>query len=102
MEEEGERGGNGENRELEAKSPADLDLVLTDESAAAHLTLTFSRIADPTLTYVVEATTDLTTWTPIWTSTGSANQPGEVTIADPVELAFANPRRFLRLRVIAP
>ncbi|MBC8009362.1 MAG: hypothetical protein H7067_04610, partial [Burkholderiales bacterium] len=85
-----------------AAAPAELDLVQTDESAAPHLTLAFNRIADPTLAYVVEATSDLVTWVPIWTSTGSANQPGEVVVADPVELAPDRPRRFLRLRVTAP
>jgi hypothetical protein len=83
-------------------APWQMDLVQTEQSTASHLTLSFNRIADPTLNYVVESTADLATWTPIWSSSGAANQPGEVIVADPFELTAESPRRFLRLRVTAP
>jgi len=65
-----------------------------------HSTLTFNRIADSTLTYVVEATDDLTsgTWTTVWSSTGSSNVVGSVTVTDP-ELIANHAHRYLRLRV---
>ncbi len=68
------------------------------------LTFTFPRIADPMLTYRVEAATSLASadWTEIWQSTGSANLSGSVTVTDTVDLSTAAPpRRFLRLRVTA-
>lgn len=68
-----------------------------------RLTLSFPRVADPSLTYTVEATSELTgSWNVIWTSTGMQNAAGPVTVADEVDLAPATPRRFLRLRVTAP
>jgi hypothetical protein len=63
-----------------------------------HLQLTFSRLADPDLTYEVQASADLLTWTDIWSSTGAANLAGSVTVTDPTSLS-GNPRRFVRLRV---
>jgi alpha-L-fucosidase len=65
-----------------------------------RLTLTFDRIADPALTYTVEAadSPDQAVWTAIWTSTGASNTAGSVTIPD-TELISAHPRRFLRLKV---
>jgi hypothetical protein len=64
------------------------------------LTLTFNRIADSSLTYNVEGTNDLTTgiWSSVWSSTGSANVAGPVTVQDTVNIAD-QPQRFLRLRV---
>ena len=68
-----------------------------------HLTLTFQRVADPALLYQVRASNDLGTWEaqPIWSSSGSANQPGTVTVSDtqPVDTSR---RRFLRLEVTLP
>ena len=46
----------------------------------------------------MQASSDLATWTDIWTSTGSANLAGPVTVSDTASLS-ASPRRFLRLRV---
>ena len=69
-------------------------------TSGGFLHLTFNRIADPSLTYRVEASSDLTStaWTEVWQSTGAANTAGPVTVADSVP--FDNtPRRFLRLRV---
>ena len=65
-----------------------------------HLTLTFGRIADPALTYIIEGKDDLssTTWSTIWSSTGASNIAGPVTVTD-TELIANTPKRFLRLRV---
>lgn len=67
-----------------------------------RLAITFSRVADPALTYTVETSDDLLSWTTLAAegnpSTGAANVAGPVTIGDPRDLASA-PRRFLRLRV---
>ena len=64
------------------------------------LTLTYTRIADTTLTYTVECSNDLVTWTAVNTtnnpSTGSMNIAGQVTVTD---TGAVNPRRFLRLKV---
>ena len=63
-----------------------------------RLTLTFTRIADSSLTYTVQATNDLGSWTDIWSSTGAANTTGSITVADTEDIS-ANPKRFLRLKV---
>lgn len=68
------------------------------DGTGTHLTLTFDRIADPALTYTVEASDDLVVWAPIWTSTGAQNVAGAVVATDSEVLAN-HPRRFLRLRV---
>ncbi len=65
------------------------------------LSLTFARIADPALTYAVQATDDLSdasSWTDIWTSVGVENEAGPVSVSDDTAPAGA-PRRFLRLQV---
>ncbi|MCU0793829.1 MAG: hypothetical protein MUE42_13485, partial [Opitutaceae bacterium] len=68
--------------------------------AGPVLRLSFQRIADPTLTYVVEASSSLApaAWATVWSSTGSANVAGPVTVDDTAPLA-TNPLRFLRLRI---
>ncbi len=68
-----------------------------------HLALTFDRVTDPLLTYLVEATDSLSggAWTTIWSSTGEANVAGSVTVADPLSLND-RPSRFLRLVVRQP
>ena len=65
-----------------------------------RLSLVVSRIADPNLLYLVEATATLTaeSWTPIWSSTGEENAEGEATVEDIVTMDEA-PRRFMRLQV---
>lgn len=65
-----------------------------------HLVMAFNRIADPALTYTVEAATSLVppNWSPIWSSTGANNTSGQVEVADPVTTTGA-PVRFLRLSV---
>ena len=65
----------------------------------ARETLTFNRIADPTLTYVVEASSRLSSgYAPIWSSTGADNVAGPVTVTDVVDLD-STPHRYLRLQV---
>jgi hypothetical protein len=61
----------------------------------ARLALTFLR-ARGELTYEVEGSSDLATWTVIATDPGSVGQ--NATVHDTVDL-LAHPRRFLRLRV---
>lgn len=64
-----------------------------------RLQITFTRVADPSLVYTVEATEDLgASWAPLWHSTGVDNLPGPVTVAETETLAGKN-RRFLRLKV---
>lgn len=64
-----------------------------------RMEITFNRIADPTLTYTVEAADDVNgSWSPIWTSSGSSNMAGKVTVQD-TALVQDKPRRFLRLTV---
>ena len=70
--------------------------VLPVAGGGNPLTLTFTRLADPAITYVVEAsdTLDTGSWSSIFTSTGIA---GSVTVTDPGPVV--GNRRFLRLRV---
>lgn len=68
------------------------------QADSGMLRLTFNRIADPLLAYTVQGSSTLAAWDDIWTSTGTANTPGPVTVADPAALS-SFPRRFLRLRV---
>jgi hypothetical protein len=88
-----------------ATNPATPDAgpVLGLSAAPVRLQLTFNRIAAPALTYAVESSDDLATWspTPVWTSTGAQNVAGPVTVTDLADLG-TTPRRFLRLRVSAP
>ena len=73
--------------------------VLGKTADATRLTLTFTRIADSSLTYTVQASNNLTTaLIDIWSSTGAANTAGSVTVPDTDDIS-ANPKRFLRLRV---
>ena len=62
------------------------------------LQLVFERVADPSLVYAVEASSDLVEWTVVWASTGPDNTEGVVIVPDNSSLS-ASPRRFLRLRV---
>jgi autotransporter-associated beta strand protein len=71
--------------------------------AGNFLALTYTRIADTTLTYTVEASSDLAIWTTVSTgnnpSTGAQNVAGQVTVTDPTSAVDAPGRRFLRLKV---
>jgi len=83
---------------LDAASNPSPVAAMTD----GHLTISFSRIADPELLYEVLASpTPAGTqadWKTIWSSTGSANTEGPVVVHDtPPPIVPA--RRFLRLRV---
>ncbi len=73
----------------------------TADILADRLALAFDRVADPALTYAVQATDSLegsASWTDIWTSTGASNFAGPAAVPD--ETRFDNaPRRFLRVEV---
>jgi hypothetical protein len=66
------------------------------------LRMDFTRIADPDLIYVIEASADLSQWTNVWTSTGASNIPGPVSFIDTNAPESGTTRRFLRLRITAP
>ena len=74
---------------------------LAELTAPTRLAFSFQRIADPTLVYTIEATSDLSTssWPDvIWTGSGSTT-PLE-TVTTPIPLSSSAPsRRFLRLRI---
>jgi autotransporter-associated beta strand protein len=74
--------------------------VISPGLSAANntLTLTFNRIADPALSYSVLASTDLIKWQPIWTSSGSQNVPGSVTVTDGTSPS-TSPAGFLELQI---
>ncbi|MCC5842299.1 MAG: DNRLRE domain-containing protein [Opitutales bacterium] len=75
-------------------------LAQTDIAGEPHLTLTFDRLADPDLVYAVWASSNLIDWgtEPVWSSTGTENVGGGVTVLDPQPLSPGQPR-FLRLEV---
>lgn len=66
----------------------------------SSLTITFDRIDDPDLVYWVEVNTNLLMggWDPIWSSTGSSNIAGSVTVEDAEEISN-HWNRFLRLLI---
>lgn len=66
------------------------------EMTSAQHSLGFHRIADPDLTYEVQASTNLLQWTPVWTSQGTGNTYGPVAIPD---LESNGSKRFFRLKV---
>lgn len=72
----------------------------TYQVVAGRLVMGFSCIADPALTYTVEAASSLAfrDWSPIWSSTGSENIAGHVDVPDAV-LLNAEAERYLRLKV---
>ena len=65
---------------------------------AGRLGLSFQRIADPSLTYTVEAGDSPASMTPIWSSTAASNTAGPVSVTDLPE-ATGRATRFMRLRV---
>ncbi len=77
--------------------------VITAGRNGNFLTLTYARIADTSLTYTVEGTSDFATWTTVSTtnnpSTGAQNIAGQVTVEDTTSIGTAPGRRFLRLKV---
>jgi hypothetical protein len=69
----------------------------TSANGQTYLTLSFDRLANaPGLTYTVEASTDLITWSAVPGLSYTAGTPTRITAQDPVPLD-ATPRRFLRL-----
>ena len=65
-----------------------------------HLSITFNR-AEADVTYLVEVSPDLVSWTVIATNPGSVGQV--VTTVDPLTLSPDGPtKRFLRLRITRP
>ncbi len=87
-----------------ASRPA-MPLTITGNGTESFLQITFNRIADPALTYRVEASNTLAagSWSPVWQSTGTANVPGSVTVTDPLDISSGTPpRRFLRLNITNP
>ena len=69
------------------------------QNGGGFLTLAFTSIADPALTYTVLGTSDLTgAWTSVFSATGATLGAAAQVIPD-TTLLSAGPRRFLRLQV---
>ena len=66
--------------------------------AEGRLTLGFTRIADPALTYTVQGSVDLVEWTPVASFTSATLPAGPQLVTD-TALPGDGPRRFLRLSV---
>jgi hypothetical protein len=82
--------------------PAPVTHGTTSVGDQTYLTLSFNRLANaPGLTYTVEASTDLITWSAVPGLSYTAGTPTRVTAQDTVPLGRAGttPRRFLRLRL---
>ena len=71
---------------------------LVSVDGSDRLAMTFQRLADPQLVYEILASGDLSTWTPVWSSTGAANTAGPVTVHDS-ESAGDHSMRFMRLKI---
>lgn len=87
--------------DLDPRTPGTTGAPALTVDANRRLTLSFVRRALPDITYDVQASGDLQTWTSLWSSTGSANTAGPVTVTDDVVLD-ATTRRFLRLAITTP
>lgn len=97
-------GGTLPNSSADHPSP-DVSVVTFEPDLDRHLSLTFNRVADPLITYIVEGTSDLAgqDWQPVWQSSGSANAAGPVTVVDSTIIdPLVQPQRFLRVRITAP
>jgi autotransporter-associated beta strand protein len=71
--------------------------TVLDRNVGGFLTITFNSIADATITYTVEGSSDLTgAWSTVFTATGATLGAGPQTIAD---TTLPGTRRFLRLKV---
>jgi hypothetical protein len=71
-------------------------------SSSGSLTLTYTAVADPKITYTVQGVNDISgtpTWSTVNQTTGAGNVAGSKTVTD-TQLISASPRRFLRLNVI--
>jgi len=80
------------------EQPFGLGLLPQVQHSGGRLGLSFQRIADPSLTYSVEAGDSIGEMVSIWTSTGAANVAGPVVVQDLSE-AVGRVKRFMRLRV---
>ena len=63
-----------------------------------HMQLSFSQVADPALSYDVNATTDLVNWSNIWSSSGDSNVAGQIIAVDPIEVSSVF-GRFIHLEI---
>jgi len=91
---------------LDPTKPANQSAMPAIGKSGGYLTLTFTRMqADTDITYHVETSGDLVTWTEIWTSAtnpysgGGASQ--QVTVSDTTAMS-AGKHRYLRLKVTNP
>jgi alpha-tubulin suppressor-like RCC1 family protein len=84
---------------INADSGSVATLAVAGTGANRQLTLTFRRIADPTLTYTVEASTTLAAGS--WATIVPPALPltGLVTVTDPTFMS-GHTRRFLRLKIV--
>ncbi|MEY4488307.1 MAG: hypothetical protein RIQ79_815 [Verrucomicrobiota bacterium] len=98
--------GDGVSNLLEYASGTNPNLantgsVIVTAVATDKLTLSFVHIDDPTLSYVVEASNDLTgAWTTAQTYTGFTT--AATTTYTDTALLSVTPRRFLRLKIVLP
>ena len=89
---------------LAARGPVAAPVTLGSVSSGGqrYLTLSFERRATaPGLTYTVEASSDLATWTQVPGLVYAPGTPASVTAQDTVAVGGAT-RRFLRVRVTQP
>jgi hypothetical protein len=89
--------------DLPARGPALLPIEsdIVTVGGTSHLTITFTRRTSASdISYIVEQSADLDTWTAVPGLSYSAGTPASVTAQDPVAIADVTTScRFLRLRV---
>lgn len=99
--------GDGINNLLEYAMAGDPNLgtsapapvINIHQQGGGFLTLTFTR-ARADVTYVIQGSDDLSTWTDLATNPGAVSSVSPVTFVDAVDLNVGTPpRRFLRIRV---
>ncbi len=83
------------------QSAGALSVSSSSATGQPRLRLTFNRKARADITYHVDGSGDLQTWTEVWQSTGAANTEGAVTVTDTTDITNTAPR-FLRLRPTLP
>ncbi|TVR54152.1 MAG: hypothetical protein EA425_02450 [Puniceicoccaceae bacterium] len=94
-------GGNP----LEPRTAAGPVLGTAALNGSTVLTLSFDRLTDaPDVLYIVEASTDLATWTSLWSSqdhpVSAAESYVRTTVEDNVPIVDGGPARFLRVRLV--